>query len=106
MARAGIYPGGISADVTPQRLERYFTHSDKVYRIRKEIRDLLVFATQNLIKESPVHQAGHGCMQEPAHLSRISRCSGGSFRRFTTRFGPEAFFSSVRRKPSAVEGPL
>ena len=38
-ARVGRYPGGIGVDVSPQRLERYFTHDDSTYSIRKEIRD-------------------------------------------------------------------
>ncbi|MFZ0426940.1 MAG: CheR family methyltransferase, partial [Acidobacteriota bacterium] len=53
LARAGQYPDGISADVSPERLERYFTREDRGYRIRKEIRELLVFATQDVIKDPP-----------------------------------------------------
>ena len=52
-ARAGIYPAGISAEVSPQRLERFFTKEDGVYRVRKEIREMLVFAIQNVIKDPP-----------------------------------------------------
>jgi two-component system, chemotaxis family, CheB/CheR fusion protein len=52
-ARAGIYPAGITADVSKERLERFFTHNESIYQIRKEIREMLVFAPQNVIKDPP-----------------------------------------------------
>ncbi len=59
-ARSGIYPASIAADITPERLERFFTPdpSDKneetqTYRINKNIRDMLIFSEQNLIKDPP-----------------------------------------------------
>ncbi len=52
-ARAGRYPEGIAVDVSPARLERYFTHDDGAYRIRKEIREMVVFAPQNVIRDPP-----------------------------------------------------
>ena len=38
-------------DVSPQRLERYFTREDGGYRIRKDIREMAIFAVQNVIKD-------------------------------------------------------
>ena len=52
-ARDGIYPGGIAADVSAKRLERFFKLEDGQYRISKEIRETVVFATQNLIQDPP-----------------------------------------------------
>lgn len=52
-AREGIYPGGIAADVSPRRLERFFKLEDSQYRISKEIRETVIFATQNLIQDPP-----------------------------------------------------
>ena len=54
-ARAGIYPASIAADVTAERLARYFTaESDgSSYRIHKSIRDMLVFSEQDVIKDPP-----------------------------------------------------
>ena len=54
-ARAGLYPASIAADLSPERLARFFTaDSDgQAYRIRKSIRDLLVFSEQNLIRDPP-----------------------------------------------------
>ena len=52
-ARAGLYPASIAADVSAERLERYFRREDAGYRIRKEIRDMVVFAPQNVISDPP-----------------------------------------------------
>lgn len=53
MARAGIYPANIAEDVSPERLRRYFIKEDNCYRIKKEIREMIVFAIQNVIKDPP-----------------------------------------------------
>ena len=52
-ARAGFYPENISADITPKRLQRYFTRTDHGYRVNRDIREMCVFATQDLIKDPP-----------------------------------------------------
>jgi two-component system CheB/CheR fusion protein len=52
-ARAGLYPVGIAGDLTPGRLQRFFTKEDSSYRIKKEIRDLVVFATHNILTDAP-----------------------------------------------------
>lgn len=54
VARAGLYPGSIVADVGPDRIRRYFTKEDDgQYRVKKLIREMLVFAPQNVIKDPP-----------------------------------------------------
>jgi two-component system CheB/CheR fusion protein len=54
-ARAGIYPAGIAADISPERLTRFFTQEPdgSSYRIQKSIRDKLVFSEQDVIKDPP-----------------------------------------------------
>jgi two-component system CheB/CheR fusion protein len=52
-ARQGIYPESIAADVSTARLKRFFIKDDLTYRIKKKIREMVVFATQNLIKDAP-----------------------------------------------------
>ncbi|MCY2965354.1 MAG: hypothetical protein NT069_17265, partial [Planctomycetota bacterium] len=52
-ARVGQYSEGISRDVTAARLERFFTPQDGGYRIHKNLRELVVFAPQNVIKDPP-----------------------------------------------------
>jgi two-component system CheB/CheR fusion protein len=54
-ARVGVYPASISADISPERLARFFTlePGGQSYRINKSIRDLLVFSEQDLVKDPP-----------------------------------------------------
>jgi two-component system CheB/CheR fusion protein len=52
-ARAGIYPINIAQDITPERLHRFFVKEENSYRIKKEIREMIVFAIQNVIKDPP-----------------------------------------------------
>ncbi len=54
-ARAGLYPASIAADVSAERLARFFTlEADaSAYRIHKSIRDLLIFSEQDVIKDPP-----------------------------------------------------
>jgi two-component system CheB/CheR fusion protein len=52
-ARRGIYLSNIAADVSPERLQRFFVKEESGYRIRKEIRDMVTFATQNVIMHPP-----------------------------------------------------
>ncbi|MEH6570370.1 MAG: chemotaxis protein CheB [Halioglobus sp.] len=52
-ARAGIYPEGIAADVPADLLKRHFVLEEGFYRVRREIRERIVFAQQNVIKDPP-----------------------------------------------------
>ena len=51
-ARTGLF-SGIESDVGKERLKRYFTSEGNLYYIRKEIREMLVFAQQSIIKDPP-----------------------------------------------------
>jgi two-component system CheB/CheR fusion protein len=55
LARSGIYPESINADITAERLARFFTpvSAGKAYRMQKDIRDLLVFSEQNVTRDPP-----------------------------------------------------
>jgi two-component system CheB/CheR fusion protein len=55
IARAGLYPLSITTDISPKRLERFFTleADGSGYRIHKNIRDILIFSEQNIIKDPP-----------------------------------------------------
>jgi two-component system CheB/CheR fusion protein len=52
-ARQGHYPANIAADVSPARLRRFFIKEENGYRIAKEIREMVTFATQNVIMDPP-----------------------------------------------------
>ena len=52
-AREGFYPGDIEADIDPDRLKRFFVKENGGFRIRKEVRELVVFTPHNLLSDPP-----------------------------------------------------
>jgi two-component system CheB/CheR fusion protein len=52
-ARKGIYPDNITADVSPERLKRFFVKENNLYRVKKELREKLLFAEQDVIVDPP-----------------------------------------------------
>ena len=52
-ARQGRYPAGIEADVSRERLNKFFHQEENFYQVRKVIRDMIVFAPQNVTKDPP-----------------------------------------------------
>ncbi|MCM2342613.1 chemotaxis protein CheB [Rhodoferax sp.] len=52
-ARAGVYPESIAADVSPERLKRFFVPEAAGYRVSSEIREMVIFAEQNVIADPP-----------------------------------------------------
>lgn len=52
-ARLGVYPESITSQISPERLRRYFTKTDNGYQISKFIRDVCIFAKQNVAEDPP-----------------------------------------------------
>ena len=52
-AREGRFPTAIEADVSEDRLRRFFMREGDHYRVRKEVRDLVVFAAHSMLKDPP-----------------------------------------------------
>lgn len=52
-ARSGVFPNGIESEVSPERLARFFDKDDSSYRVRKELRELVLFAPQNILQDPP-----------------------------------------------------
>jgi chemotaxis protein methyltransferase CheR/two-component system CheB/CheR fusion protein len=52
-ARQGFYPAKIAADISSERLKRFFVDEDDGYRIKKEIREMVIFAQQNIFIDPP-----------------------------------------------------
>ncbi|MFA6128934.1 MAG: chemotaxis protein CheB [Bacteroidales bacterium] len=53
IARKGLFPLNITADVNPERLTRFFSIEPAGYRVNAAIREMVVFAPQNVIKDPP-----------------------------------------------------
>lgn len=54
--RAGLYPEAIITDVSPTRLRQYFVKEDNRYRVRKELRENVLFAKHSLLSDPPFSQ--------------------------------------------------
>ncbi len=55
-ARAGIYRESIANEVSPERLARFFVKVEEGYRVNKAVRDMCIFARQNLANDPPFSQ--------------------------------------------------
>ncbi|MCB8984433.1 MAG: PAS domain S-box protein [Ardenticatenaceae bacterium] len=52
-ARDGLYPEAIEADVSPERLARFFEKEGSYYRIRRELRDSVLFSNHSVLRDPP-----------------------------------------------------
>ena len=52
-ARTAIYPESIMAEMSPDRLRRFFVKVDRGYQVSKRVRDCCIFARQNLASDPP-----------------------------------------------------
>jgi len=52
-ARAGVFPANIVADVSPERLSRFFVQVERGYQISEPVREAMIFAPQNVIMDPP-----------------------------------------------------
>lgn len=52
-ARQGVFSEKISADLTPEQLHRFFTKEEGGYRVRAEIREMVIFSPHSIIKDPP-----------------------------------------------------
>src|SRR5205085_2309245 len=53
LAREGRFPLAIEADVSEDRLRRFFTRDGDQYRVRQEIRDIVLFASHSVLRDPP-----------------------------------------------------
>jgi two-component system CheB/CheR fusion protein len=51
-ARAAVYPPNIAADVSPERLDRFFVKAERGYQVSKPIRESVIFALQNVVMDA------------------------------------------------------
>jgi two-component system CheB/CheR fusion protein len=53
VARLGIYPECVAADVSEERLKRFFVPKDQTYQVDKQLRESIVFTLQNVLSDPP-----------------------------------------------------
>jgi two-component system, chemotaxis family, CheB/CheR fusion protein len=83
-AREGEYPGNIEAEVSPERLRRFFSKQNDRYRIDKTIRDSCVFAKQNVAADPPFSRVDLVSCRNLLSIS-LPSSNGASSRPSTTR---------------------
>jgi two-component system, chemotaxis family, CheB/CheR fusion protein len=72
VAREGRYPASIEADVSEERLRRFFSREGDGYRVRQEVRDTILFALHDLLKDPPFsHVDLISCRNVLIYLDRI-----------------------------------
>jgi two-component system CheB/CheR fusion protein len=52
-ARTGFFPSNIAADLSSERLERFFVAEEEGFRVRKQLREMIIFAPHNLVMDPP-----------------------------------------------------
>jgi two-component system CheB/CheR fusion protein len=73
-ARQGHYPDSIVADVNEDRLRRFFVKDAKGYRVRRELREMVLFATHDLLKDAPFSRMDLiSCRNLLIYLSRTAQ---------------------------------
>jgi len=58
IGRDGRYSLAIEADMSDERLKRFFTRESDQYRVTRELRDIVLFAKHNLLKDPPFSRLG------------------------------------------------
>jgi two-component system CheB/CheR fusion protein len=117
-ARRAVYPARIATEMTPERLQRFFIKDGSDYRVVKEIREMVTFATQNVIMDAPFTKLDilicrnlliyltPDLQQQLVPLFHYSLKPGGilflgsaeSINTFTDRFAPLSIKSRLFRK--------
>ncbi len=53
IGRDGVYPASMIEELEPERIKRFFDREDDIFRVRKELRDAVIFAPQNVLQDPP-----------------------------------------------------
>jgi len=81
-ARTGLYIENIALDVSVSRLKRFFIKENSHYRIHKYIRDMCVFAKQDLTADPPFSTMGHHKLAECINIYMEQTLQNKIVRRF------------------------
>ena len=94
-AREGRYPLAIEADVSEERLRRFFTRETDHYVVKRELREIVLFATHSLLKDPPFSQLDLiSCRNLLIYLDRESQQQVGATLHYGLRPGGYLFLGS------------
>lgn len=103
-ARSGNYPGSIITDVAPTRLRHYFKREDERYQIRKTLRDRILFASHNLLRDPPFSRLDLiSCRNLLIYLNRDMQVRVLQTFHFALRPGGYLFLGSSESAESVAE---
>ena len=99
--RAGLYGDAITTDLPPTRLHRFFAVERGGYRIHKALRESVIFAEHNVLRDPPFSRVDLICCRNLLiylDRARSKACSRPS----TSRCGPAGICFSARRSRSTA----
>jgi two-component system CheB/CheR fusion protein len=103
-AREGLYTLNDLADVSPERLRRFFTKEGEMFRIRREVRETVMFALHNMIKDPPFsHLDLISCRNVMIYLNHIAQERVSETFHFALNPGRFLFVGSAESVDSASD---
>ena len=94
-AREGLYPETIAADVSEERLKHFFIHEQGGYRVRRSVRELVLFAPHDLLKDSPFSRVDLvSCRNLLIYLNRDAQSRAFDIFHFALRPGGRLFLGT------------
>ncbi|WP_443216936.1 CheR family methyltransferase [Rhizobium sp. Root708] len=103
-AREGRYPRSIEADVSEERLARFFTDEGTHYRVRKEVRESVLFSKHSVIKDPPFMRLDLiACRNLLIYLERAMQQQLHAVFHYCLRPGRYLFLGSAETADSAAE---
>jgi len=101
-ARRGVYASGIAADVSAARLQRFFVHENGQYRITADVREQVLFATHNLLRDPPFSRLDLICCRNLLiYLDPTAQTSALEMFRYALKPGGYLFLGSSESADAA-----
>src|SRR5215510_9542827 len=103
-AREGLYSINDLADVSPERLRRFFVKEGDEYRIRREVRETIMFANHNVLKDPPFsHLDLISCRNVMIYLNQVAQDRVGETFHFALNPGGFLFLGSSESVDGATD---
>ena len=103
-AREGRYPRTIEADVSDERLSRFFIDEGTHYRVRKELREAVLFASHSVLKEPPFRRLDLiSCRNLLIYMERSLQHQVSALFHYGLKSGGILFLGSAETMDSAAE---
>ncbi|HEX2540413.1 MAG TPA: PAS domain S-box protein [Caldimonas sp.] len=96
VGREGVYPPTITADVSDERLRRFFIRDPRGFRVRSDVRELVLFAVHDLLRDPPFSRIDLvSCRNLLIYLNRDAQARGFDTLHYALRHGGRMFLGSA-----------